>query len=204
MSRTDAFNLIFAPGFSTAMKVTNVSGRGVGMDVVRTNITRLKGIIEIQSTAGSGSTFIIKLPLTLAIIQALLVEVAKEVFSLPLGSVLEVIRVQAREISTINGREVVRLRDSVLPIARMNRVLALPSNGHGKQWMYIVVVGLAEQRLGIIVDALIGQKEVVIKSLGSYLGAVPGIAGSTILGDGRVIMIIDVGELMHLCATQGS
>ena len=200
MSRTDAFNLIFAPGFSTAAKVTNVSGRGVGMDVVRTNITKLKGIIEVESEPEKGSKIILKLPLTLAIIQALLVEVAHEVFSVPLEAVLEVVRIQAKDIGTISGREVVRLRNTVLPLARLNRVMGTASNGQRGEWMYIVVVGLAQQRLGVVVDSLLGQKEVVIKSLGSYLGTLPGIAGSTILGDGRVIMIIDVGELMKLSA----
>jgi two-component system chemotaxis sensor kinase CheA len=203
MSRQDAFNLIFAPGFSTAAKVTNISGRGVGMDVVRTNIAKLKGIVEIQSEPNGGSTFIIKLPLTLAIIQALLVEVAHEVFSVPLESVLEVVRIQTKDINTVHGREVVRLRDSVLPLARLNSVMGMSRNGSSAEWIYIVVVGLAQHRMGIIVDSLLGQKEVVIKSLGGYLGTVPGIAGSTILGDGRVIMIVDVGELMKLCAGQG-
>jgi two-component system chemotaxis sensor kinase CheA len=200
MSKAEAFNLVFAPGFSTAAKVTNVSGRGVGMDVVRTNIQKLKGIIEIESDLGKGSKIIIKLPLTLAIIQALLVEVDREVFSVPLESVLEVVRIQSKDINTISGREVVRLRNMVLPLARLQSIMGT-SNGDGYQqedWIYIVVVGLAQQRLGIVVDSLLGQKEVVIKSLGGYLGTVPGIAGSTILGDGRVIMIIDVGELMKL------
>jgi two-component system chemotaxis sensor kinase CheA len=199
MSKSEAFNLVFAPGFSTAAKVTNVSGRGVGMDVVRTNIQKLKGIIEIESEMGKGSKIIIKLPLTLAIIQALLVEVDREVFSVPLESVLEVVRIQPKDINTISGREVVRLRNTVLPLARLQSIMGT-SNGseHQDDWIYIVVVGLAQQRLGIVVDSLLGQKEVVIKSLGGYLGTVPGIAGSTILGDGRVIMIIDVGELMKL------
>jgi two-component system chemotaxis sensor kinase CheA len=200
MSRRDAFNLIFAPGFSTAAKVTNVSGRGVGMDVVRTNITRLKGIVEIESEIGKGSTFVIKLPLTLAIIQALLVEVSKEIYSVPLQSVLEVVRIKQSDINTINGREVVRLRDTVLPLGRLTTVMGTGANGEDAEWLYIVVLGLAQRRLGIVVDSLMGQKEVVIKSLGAYLGTVPGIAGSTILGDGRVIMIIDVGELMNLYA----
>jgi two-component system, chemotaxis family, sensor kinase CheA len=201
MSATDAFNLIFAPGFSTAAKVTNVSGRGVGMDVVRTNITRLKGIIEIESELGKGSKFVVKLPLTLAIIQALLVEVDKEVFSVPLESVLEVVRIQHKDINTVGGHEAVRLRNSVLPLARLRRVMGtMQRRDRNDDWIYIVVVGLAQQRLGIVVDTMLGQKEVVIKSLGGYLGTVPGIAGSTILGDGRVIMIIDVGELMKLFA----
>jgi two-component system, chemotaxis family, sensor kinase CheA len=202
MSTQEVFNFIFAPGFSTAQKVTNVSGRGVGMDVVKTNILKLKGMIDIESELGKGSKFIIKLPLTLAIIQALLVEVDKEVFSIPLDSVLEVVRAGGQDLSTINGREVIRLRNSVLPLARLSDILAVGKNGHAPHEgeMYVVVVGLAEQRLGIVVDSLLGQKEIVIKSLGDYLGNVRGIAGSTILGDGRVIMIIDVGELMKLCA----
>ena len=202
MSTQEIFNFIFAPGFSMAKKVTNVSGRGVGMDVVKTNIQKLKGTIDIESEMGKGSKFIIKLPLTLAIIQALLVEVNKEVFSIPLDSVLEVVRAAGQDLSTINGREVIRLRNSVLPLARLSEILGVGQNGNGKHdgEMYVVVVGLAEQRLGIVVDSLLGQKEIVIKSLGDYLGSVRGIAGSTILGDGRVIMIIDVGELMKLCA----
>jgi two-component system chemotaxis sensor kinase CheA len=200
MSKREAFNLIFAPGFSTAQKVTNVSGRGVGMDVVRTNISKLKGIVEIESEIGLGSTFIIKLPLTLAIIQGLLVEANKEVFSIPLGSVLEVVRVRQGDITSINGHEVIRLRNIVLPLARIADVLGTTSISRTAESRYIVVVALAEQRLGVVVDSLLGQKEVVIKSLGDYLGKVSGIAGSTILGDGRVIMIVDVGEFMNMCA----
>lgn len=200
MSKRDAFNLIFEPGFSTAQKVTNVSGRGVGMDVVRTNITKLKGLIDIDSEMGVGSKFTIKLPLTLAIIQGLLVLAKKEIFAVPLNSVLEVVRVHANEINTIHGREVIRLRNSVLPLVRLADVLGVSANGERTQWMYVVVLGLAEQRVGIAVDSLLGQKEVVIKSLGGYLGNVRAIAGSTILGDGKVVMIIDVSQLMQLCA----
>jgi two-component system chemotaxis sensor kinase CheA len=198
MSKIEAFNMIFAPGFSTAQKVTNVSGRGVGMDVVRTNVAKLKGTIDIESELNVGSRFIIKLPLTLAIIQALLVEVKKEIFSIPLDSVIEVVRVERKEIATISGKEVIRLRDTVFPLARLGGVMGVGGADHDGERLYIVVVGIAEQHLGIIVDSLLGQKEVVIKSLGDYLGTVKGIAGSTILGDGRVIMIIDISELMKL------
>ena len=201
MSKQEAFNLIFAPGFSTALKVTNVSGRGVGMDVVRTNISKLKGVIEIESEIGLGSAFVIKLPLTLAIIQGLLVEARNEIFSIPLGSVLEVIRSQQEDISNINGHEVIRLRNTVLPLARISDVYGSSPHEATDGWRYIVVIGLAEQRLGVVVDSLLGKKEIVIKSLGDYLGKVPGIAGSTILGDGRVIMIIDVGEFMKFCSS---
>jgi two-component system chemotaxis sensor kinase CheA len=200
MSLKEILNLIFAPGFSTAAKVTNISGRGVGMDVVRTNIAKLKGIVEIDSEKGKGSTISIKLPLTLAIIQALLVKAGEETYCIPLSAVLEVVRVQEDEISTISGFEVVRLRDTVLPIARISRILRGEDEENRNAWTYIVVVALAEQRLGIVVDSMLGQKEVVIKPLGNYLGTVQGIAGSTILGDGQVIMIVDVGELMRLSA----
>ncbi len=200
MSKKEAFNLIFAPGFSTAAKVTNVSGRGVGMDVVRTNIAKLKGIIEIESEVGKGTKLILKLPLTLAIIQGLLARVQTDVFAIPLESVLEVIRVQRKDIATINGREVIRLRDSVIPLARISEVFDIAQTTQGETWMYVVVVGVAERRLGMIVDSLLGQKEIVVKSLGEYLGDVPGVAGSTILGDGRAIIIVDVAQFMDLCA----
>ncbi len=202
MSKAEALNLVFAPGFSTAQKVTNVSGRGVGMDVVRTNVQKLKGAIQIQSELNVGTKIIIKLPLTLAIIQALLVEAKREIFSIPLDSVREVVRINRKEISSINGKEVIRLRDTVLPLTHLSRVLGSDRNSENAEWMYIVVVGLAEKNLGIVVDSLLGQKEVVIKTIGEYLGNVRGIAGSTILGDGRVIMIIDIGELMKMCSVQ--
>ena len=202
MTIAEAFNLIFAPGFSTAQKVTNVSGRGVGMDVVRTNVEKLKGAIQIQSELNLGTKIIIKLPLTLAIIQALLVEAKKEIFSIPLDAVREVVRINHKEISSINGKEVIRLRDTVLPLTHLSRALGSGGQAENMEWMYIVVVGLGEKNLGIVVDSLLGQKEVVIKTIGEYLGNVRGIAGSTILGDGRVIMIIDIGELMKICSEQ--
>ncbi len=202
MTKREALNIIFAPGFSMAAKVTNVSGRGVGMDVVKTNITKLKGIVDIESEVGVGSKFIIKLPLTLAIIQGLLVQSSAETIAIPLNSVLEVVRVRKEEIETIHGYEVIRLRDTVLPLARMGQIFSVDFQVKMNEWQYIVVVGLAEERLGIAVDSLLGQREVVIKSLGDYLGTIAGIAGSTILGDGKVIMIIDVGQFMQMAKTK--
>ena len=199
MTQREAFNLIFAPGFSTAQKVTNVSGRGVGMDVVRTNIQKLKGTIDIESQVNVGSKIVIKLPLTLAILQALLVEAAGEIFSIPLESVLEVVKIDTKDLACVNGREVIRLRESILPISRLAEVLCNGKKGADAKSIYVVVVGIAEQRLGLVIDSLLGQKEIVIKNIGEYLGNIKGIAGSTILGDGRVIMIIDIGELMKLC-----
>ena len=200
ISDRDALNLIFLPGFSTASKVTNVSGRGVGLDVVKANITKLNGMIDVQSTLGQGTKFILKLPLTLAIIQGLLVDVCGEIFIIPLSSVIEVVRIPRSQVHSIKGREIIRLRDSVLPLVRLANIFNLSSNGDFKENLYIVVVGLAEKKLGIVVDELVGQKEVVIKSLGSYLNNVRGIAGATILGDGTVRMIVDVAQIFKMSA----
>jgi two-component system, chemotaxis family, sensor kinase CheA len=197
MTEREALNLIFAPGFSTAEKITSVSGRGVGMDVVRTNIQKLKGIIEIDSKPGAGTTFTIKLPLTLAIIQGLLVRVQQEIYALPLSAVVEVVNTDLSQIYSVNQSEVIRIRNQVFPLIRMDTVLRTPTNYDSLENRYVVVVGLADRRLGLVVDELLGQKEIVIKSLGEYLGHIRGISGSTILGDGRVIMIIDIEELVH-------
>jgi two-component system chemotaxis sensor kinase CheA len=200
MSASEILNLIFIPGFSTKHETTNVSGRGVGMDVVKTNIAKLKGIVEIDSDVGKGTIITLKVPLTLAIIQGLLMKVANEIFAVPLSAVLEIIRVGPNDISTIQGREVIRLRDIVLPLARMSDIMGNPKASKQSSVEYVVVVGWAEKRIGLLVDSLLGQKEVVIKALGNYLGDVPGIAGSTILGDGSVILVIDVGQFIELFA----
>lgn len=198
ISDKDILNFIFIPGFSTADKVTNVSGRGVGLDVVKANITKLNGMIDVQSKLGFGTKFVLKLPLTLAIIQGLLIGVCGEVFIIPLSSVIEVVRVKSNQVHSIKGKEMIRLRDSVLPLVRLERIFNLGSNGEGKENLYVVVLGLAEKKLGLVVDELIGQKEVVIKSLGSYLKNIKGIAGATILGDGTVRMIIDVAQIFKM------
>ncbi len=198
LSKQEIFNLIFLPGFSTAEKVTNISGRGVGMDVVKTNVAKLRGIINIESTVGKGTKITIKLPLTLAIIQGMIVKVHNDQLVVPLSSVIEVVRVNVKDIDTINQNEVIRIRDSVISLIDVNE-LVFHSNGRTKDdnWQYIVVVGVAEKRFGLKVDGLIGQKEVVIKSLGSYLGTIEGIAGSTIMGDGTIVMILDINELIN-------
>jgi len=198
MKTEDVYNLIFIPGFSTAQKVSSVSGRGVGMDVVKTNITKLNGTIAVESAPNTGTKFTLKLPLTLAIIQGLLVEVSRETFAVPLGSVLEVVHTAKDEVSTIHGRAVIRLRESVLPLVEVSEILNVPNHDEPGQSFYTVVVAVANHKFGIVVDRLIGQKEIVIKPLGAYLKNIPGIAGSTILGDGRVIMILDAGELFQL------
>jgi two-component system, chemotaxis family, sensor kinase CheA len=200
MSKSDALNLIFIPGFSMKKEITNVSGRGVGMDVVRTNIAKLKGIVEIDSNLGTGTIITLKVPLTLAIIQGLLLKVDNEVFAVPLSAVLEIVRITPAEIYSIQGREVIRVRDSVLPLVRMADIIGKNKTAQKSAVSYVVIVGWAEKRIGLLVDSLQGQKEVVIKTLGEYLGDVPGIAGSTILGDGSVILVIDVGRFIELIA----
>lgn len=197
MGQREILDLIFLPGFSTKENATDLSGRGVGMDVVKTNIKKLNGIIDIRSEMGQGSEFILKLPLTLAIIQSLLVEVEDETYSIPLAAVLETLRVEESEFHTIGGQEVLKLRDSVLPLMRLQRVFNIEPSERSRTACYVVVVGIAEKRVGLIVSRLLGQQEVAIKSLGKYLANLPGIAGSTILGDGRVTLIIDPAGLME-------
>jgi len=198
MSDREAFQLIFAPGFSMAKVVTSVSGRGVGMDVVRTHIEKLKGIIEIDSKIDVGTTFVIKLPLTLAIIQGLLVRVSNEIFAIPLSSVIEVVSIDTDNVYYINQQEVIRIRTEVLPITRLDKALQLNESKLELKDRYVVNVGVGVQNLGIVVDELIGQEEIVIKSLGKYLGNIRGIAGSTILGDGRPIMILDISQMVQM------
>lgn len=193
----EILSFIFLPGFSTAKKISDVSGRGVGMDVVRTNIEKLKGTIELFSEKDRGSKITIKLPLTLAIVQGLLVSCGDDVFAIPLTSVIETVVVTPQQLRYINNKPVIKLRDTILPIVDM---MSLLFNGKKKErrQFNVVVVGLAEKKLGLVVDSLIGQEEVVIKSIGDYLGQVPGVAGATIMGDGRVRLIIDLASLFEL------
>ncbi|MGT0069464.1 chemotaxis histidine kinase/response regulator CheAY2 [Helicobacter pylori] len=198
MSDREAFNLIFKPGFSTAKVVSNVSGRGVGMDVVKTNIEKLNGIIEIDSEVGVGTTQKLKIPLTLAIIQALLVGVQEEYYAIPLSSVLETVRISQDEIYTVDGKSVLRLRDEVLSLVRLSDIFKVDAILESNSDVYVVIIGLADQKIGVIVDYLIGQEEVVIKSLGYYLKNTRGIAGATVRGDGRITLIVDVGAMMDI------
>ncbi len=194
LSDREIFAFIFHPGFSTAKVISDVSGRGVGMDVVRTNIEKLKGLIEIESQRGAGTSIVIKLPLTLAIVQGLLVATGEELFVLPLASVIETVKITREEIHSINQRDVIRLRDSVLPIIDLSSTFFFGRTrpeGERRRDSYVVVLGLADKRLGLVVETLLGQEEVVIKPLGALLGQTPGIAGATIMGDGRVRLIVD-------------
>ncbi|GAA8478643.1 chemotaxis histidine kinase/response regulator CheAY2 [Helicobacter pylori] len=198
MSDREAFNLIFKPGFSTAKVVSNVSGRGVGMDVVKTNIEKLNGIIEIDSEVGVGTTQKLKIPLTLAIIQALLVGVQEEYYAIPLSSVLETVRISQDEIYTVDGKSVLRLRDEVLSLVCLSDIFKVDAILESNSDVYVVIIGLADQKIGVIVDYLIGQEEVVIKSLGYYLKNTRGIAGATVRGDGKITLIVDVGAMMDM------
>jgi two-component system chemotaxis sensor kinase CheA len=197
-----AINLIFTPGFSTKQQATELSGRGFGMDVVKTNIARLSGMIDVASEPGRGSRFRITLPVTLAIIQALVIETAGQTFCIPLNSVLESIMVQSEEIQTIEGHEVVTVRGRTLPLVHLSRVFELEAAGREAERrmfydrLYVVVVGLAQHRVGLVVDELLGQQDVVIKPIGKALRQVPGIAGATELGDNRTVLLLDVGTLV--------
>lgn len=205
LSDDEAVNLIFAPGFSTAEKVTDVSGRGVGMDIVRTNIEKINGAVHVSSRVGVGTTFTIKLPLTLAIIRALLVRVGESVFTLPLVSVQETMRIQTEAIHTVQRREVVLVRGQALPLVWLSDVFSRSgrqSERGDAQSCYIVAVRTGRTDLGLVVDGLIGEQEVVIKSIGGVLGETEGVAGATILGDGRVSMIVDVPKVVERLAAQ--
>ena len=198
MSNKEAFMLIFKPGFSTAAKITNISGRGVGMDVVKTNIEKLNGIIEVDSVTGKGSTFKLKIPLTLAIIQALLVSSQEDLFAVPLSNVIETVRIVEEDIYLIEGKSVLKLREEVLPLVNMADIFEIEKVLEPDKYLYVVILGLGATKVGLIVDRFIGQEEIVIKSLGEFLKGLPGIAGATIRGDGKVTLIIDVGTLMKL------
>ncbi len=197
MGKREIIDLIFLPGFSTVEKASDISGRGVGMDVVRTNIKKLNGIIEVKSEPGQGAEFILRLPLTLAIIQSLLVEVEGETYCVPLSMVLETIRIDKSTFHHVGKQEVLRRNEEVLPLIRLNRLFGIEEDANASPFCYIVIVGIAERRLGLIVTKLLGQQEVAIKSLGKYLSDIPGIAGSTLLGDGRVTLIVDPAGLIE-------
>ena len=202
MGRKDFMQFVFEPGFSTAEKVSDLSGRGVGMDVVKTNIRNLNGMIDLQSEPLKGTTIVLKIPFTLAVIQALMVQAAGDVYALPLTSVIETFRIRKDDIKTLEQGEVVCHRDSVIPLFYLKRLLN-PETGNIQEnkngsCRYVVFIGVAEKRFGLGVDRLLGQEEVVVKSLGEYLGNVSGIVGSTIMGDGRVRLIVDCSTVADM------
>ncbi|MDR2481763.1 MAG: chemotaxis protein CheA [Spirochaetaceae bacterium] len=193
----EAFNLIFEPGFSTAKMITNISGRGVGLDVVKRQIEKLNGTVTVQSEKGKGTKFVIKLPLTLAIIQGLLVRVGHEIYSIPITSVIESLRIKPDEIKLIDSNEVFNIRSDVLSLLRLNQLFGIRTEQRD-DYNFIVIVGTAEKKMGFMVDSLIGEEDVVIKPLRDQYTNSPGIAGASILGDGSVSLIIDVGQLLEL------
>ena len=193
----EAFNLIFEPGFSTAKQITSISGRGVGLDVVRRQIDDLNGTVTVNSERGKGTKFIIKLPLTLAIIQGLLVRVGPEIYSIPITSVIESLRIKPDEIKMIDNYEVFNIRSDVISLLRLNRLFGIKTEEQS-DYHFIVIVGTAEKKMGFMVDSLIGEEDVVIKPLRDQFTNSPGIAGASILGDGSVSLIIDVSQLLEL------
>ncbi|HET6413674.1 MAG TPA: chemotaxis protein CheA [Anaeromyxobacter sp.] len=196
LSRREILNLVFTPGFSTATKVTTLSGRGVGLDVVKTNIAELSGIIDLSTTRGLGTRFEITLPVTLAILRALVVRVAGRIYAIPLNSVLEILEVRADEVRTLSTREVISVRGSTLPILRLARLFH-GGMGPAPSRFFVVVVGLAQERLGIAVEDLVGQQDIVVKPLGQALSGVRGIAGATDLGNRRTVLVLDVGAIIE-------
>ncbi|MEE0878278.1 MAG: chemotaxis protein CheA [Treponemataceae bacterium] len=202
LSDQEAYQLIFEPGFSTADKISSVSGRGVGLDVVKTQIEKLKGSVIVTSEHNKGTKFSIRLPLTLAIIQGLLIRVGKEIYSIPIASVIESHRVKHSEIRTIDNYEVLNVRDEVISILRLNRLFGIKTESNEDDVSFVVIVGSADKKIGVMVDALIGEEDVVIKPLHDQYTITPGIAGASILGDGSVSLIIDVSQLLDLGVKQ--
>jgi two-component system chemotaxis sensor kinase CheA len=194
-SDREIMEFIFAPGFSTAEQITDISGRGVGMEIVKKNITRLNGVFEVDSVLGKGTKFTIKLPLTLAIIRALLVRVANELYSIPLDAVLESQRIGARDVRTVHGSEVITLRGQVVPLIRVGEFFGL-ENPRNPDRVMIVIVGSQGRQVGLVVDSFQGEQEIVIKPLSDIIGAIAGISGATILGNGSISLILDVHSLV--------
>jgi two-component system chemotaxis sensor kinase CheA len=195
MADEEAFRLVFLPGFSTNREVTETSGRGIGLDVVKNDIASLNGIIDVTSRPRVGTCFTIRLPLTLSIIHALMVEVSGETFAVPLSGVCESITVPRREIHETGTGEVITLRDRLLPLIRLDRFFALDEHADGEE-ITVVVAGSGVKRAGIVVDRLVGQQEVVIKALDDYLGDINGISGGTVLGNGKICLILDVAGII--------
>jgi two-component system, chemotaxis family, sensor kinase CheA len=197
MSREDAFNLIFMPGFSTSEKVTDLSGRGVGMDVVKTNISKLGGVIDLRSEVGKGTAIIITMPITLAIISALVIRVAAQTYAIPLANVQEALMLDMRAIRTVEGREVMTLRGGTLPLCRIRELFRLDEGGPAPSRQFVVVSQLGARRLGMVVDLLLGQQDIVIKALGKSLSHVRGFVGATDLGDQSVTLVLDTAQLLE-------
>lgn len=195
MTEQEMLMLICEPGFSTAAEISDISGRGVGMDVVKTKVEAFNGSVTIETQKGKGSTFIIKLPLTLAIIQSLMVKVADEVYAIPLSNITEINSFAPDLIRTIEKKEVIKIREEILPLVSLREVFNLPKKDYGEE-IYVVTVEVGEKRLGLVVDSLYSREEIVIKTLSGILKRTKGISGATILGDGRVVLIVDIAGII--------
>ena len=196
LSQKEIIDFLFMPSFSMAKKITDVSGRGVGLDVVKSNIEALGGDVEVKSKLGEGSTFTVRLPLTLAIIQALLVEVHHELFAIALGSIITIEDVSVSDIKYVQAEEVINLRGNVIPLIRLNQILDIEEPEVAPESLTVVIVNKGEKQAGLVVDNLLGQQEIVIKSLGKFISNSKIISGATILGDGEIALILDVNTLM--------
>ena len=199
MTDKEALGLIFAPGFSTAEVVSNISGRGVGMNVVKSNIEQLGGIVDIDTKPGNGSIFRIKLPLTLAIIPALLVKVGSENLAIPLAYVLETNRISAEEIYTIDQKDVIYLRENVISLVTLGDLFGIKTDKDSKEKFYSIILGMGQQKIGLLVDELLGQEDIVVKPLGEIFANISMVAGATIMGDGNVVLILDVNSVLQYC-----
>jgi two-component system chemotaxis sensor kinase CheA len=204
ISNEEILDLIFAPGFSTADKITEISGRGVGLDIVRNNIEKLNGTVHLSTHKNKGTTFIIKLPLTIAVFRGLMISLADNVFIIPMSSVIETKKIQPDDISTILGQSVMRLRDHIIPIIPVEKLLKEQINKVSDKGNYVVVVKSGERLAGIIVQHLLEQQEFVIKPLGGFLGELKGIAGASILGNGRTALILDIPTIMRMVKHQNN
>jgi two-component system chemotaxis sensor kinase CheA len=196
LKENEILNFLFEPGFSTKEKVTDISGRGVGLDVVKTKIESLGGSVEVKTKKDEGTTFLIRLPLTLAIIQALMVELGKEKYAIPLSSIKEIVILQKEELRKVQNNEVILLRGNVIPILRLHQILDISAGESDEETLTVVIVKKGDKEVGLIVDNLLGEQEIVIKSLGNFLKNIKFIAGATILGNGQVALILDINALI--------
>lgn len=196
LSQKDIINFLFMPSFSMAKQITDISGRGVGLDVVKSGIEQLGGDVSVSTELGKGTTFTVRLPLTLAIIQALMVEIRDEIYAIALGSISNIEDIPVKDIKYVQAKEVIHLRGSVIPIIRLDKMLDIEPKEQEPDHLTVVIVQKGDQQAGLVVDNLIGQQEIVIKSLGKYINGNKLISGATILGDGDVALILDVNTLM--------
>ena len=202
MNEFDLLNMLYHPGFSMRDEASMTSGRGVGMAVIKANITKIGGTVEIETELGEYTCFTIKIPLTLAIIQALLVKISGAIYSIPISSVREVVKIKEEDITTLEGQKVIRIRDSIVPLLNPYRIFSLPENN--EPMYYVVVVHTGHRESGLLVNALLGGQDIVIKSLSDDLVMTPGISGATLMGDGTVSLILDIQGLVNLAYEQES